>query len=59
MKPDKGYNMEMPTSQLGGGLNLDDGCGEIKQSEVPAAMDAHKSTIPEAEATRVINRRKL
>ena len=46
MKPNKPYNMEMPASQLGGGRNLDDGCGSIEQAATPA-MD--KSSIPQAE----------
>jgi hypothetical protein len=58
MLPNKGFNMPMPPSQLNGGRKLDDGCGEIAQSEVPAAMDCYKSTIPEAEATKIINGRK-
>jgi hypothetical protein len=56
--PSKPYNQTIPKSQQDGGRNLDDGCGEITQSEIPAAMDSYKSSLPEAEATRVITRRK-
>ena len=57
MLPNKPFNMPMPKSQVNSGTNLDDGCGEIEQAEASGLMDAHKSSIPEAEATRVIQGR--
>ena len=56
--PDKPYNKTVPRSMQGGGLNLDEVCPEIYESPVPGLMDSYKSTIPEAEATKIINGRK-
>ncbi len=55
----KPYNQKIPRSMQGSGLNLDEGCTTIEQSAVPATMDAHKSSIPEATATKIIQGRKL
>jgi hypothetical protein len=56
--PDKPYNKTVPRSMANSGLDLDEACPTIEQSSVPAAMDSYKSSIPEAEATRIITRRK-
>jgi hypothetical protein len=53
--PSKPYNQTIPKSQQDGGRNLDDGCPEIEQAEASGLMDAHKGSIPEATATKVIN----
>jgi hypothetical protein len=50
-------NQKIPKSMRDSGTNLDECCGDITQSEVPAAMDAHKCSLPEAEATKIINQR--
>jgi hypothetical protein len=47
MLPNKPFNMPMPKSQLNGGSDLDEGCGDIEQAAMPA-MDG-VSTIPQAE----------
>lgn len=51
-------NQKVPLSMRDSGTNLDEGCGDITQSEVPAAMDSCKSSIPEADATKIIMGRK-
>ncbi|MGB8801875.1 MAG: hypothetical protein WCC97_14415 [Candidatus Acidiferrales bacterium] len=56
--PSREENKTIPTSMQNSGANLDPCCGEITQSTVPAAMDSYKSSIPEAEATKIINGRK-
>jgi hypothetical protein len=51
-------NQKIPRSMANSGVNLDECCGDITQSEVPAAMDSYKSSVSEAEATKIINGRK-
>jgi hypothetical protein len=45
----KGFNQVIPRSMANSGTELDECCGDITQSEVPAAMDAVKSSLPQSE----------
>jgi hypothetical protein len=60
--PDKEYNKiyngMVPSSMANSGTDLDEACPEIYQAEATGLMDGYKGTIPEAEATRVIQERK-
>jgi hypothetical protein len=38
MLPDKGFNMEMPKSQLNGGTELDECCGDISTAADLSSM---------------------
>jgi hypothetical protein len=45
----KGFNQVIPRSMANSGVDLDECFGEITQSEVPAAMDAFESSLPQSE----------
>lgn len=40
MLPNKSFNMPIPRSQLNGGSNLDEGCGDIGQAEAGTGLDS-------------------
>jgi hypothetical protein len=57
MFPEKPRNMEMPRSQTSSGIELDEVCGEVTQSDVPSLMDSHASSVPQAEAGKFMDAR--
>jgi len=54
----KPYNQLRPRVLASSGTELDEACPEIEQSELPAAMDSHKSDIPTSPVDQIIRRRK-
>lgn len=54
----KPENQLIPKSMANSGADLDSGCGEIKQSDVPGLMDSHKSSIPTSPVDKVIRRKR-
>ena len=45
--PSQPESQTIPRSMRDSGANLDEGCGEITQSEVPSLMDSYKGSLPQ------------
>lgn len=48
--PSQPESQTIPRSMRDSGANLDEGCGEITQSEVPSLMDSYKGSLPQSES---------